>query len=288
MTAHANHGEANSHSTWKPGSGVFRLKHLIVNSYLIADPGSSSWVLVDAGLCRFSAAAILRQAAKQFGRDNPPQAIVLTHGHFDHVGAIRPLLERWPAPVYAHRAELPFLTGIADYLPPEPRAGGGLMAWLAFLFPRKGIDLGHRVQALPEDGTIPGLPGWRHIHTPGHTAGHIALFREEDRLLIAGDAFVTVKQESFWAVLSQKQKVHAPPAYFTPDWASARASIQALAELDPRIAATGHGRPMSGSELRLQLRDLLRNFNRAVPRHGRYADSAHPVSAARPRPVPAV
>ena len=40
------------------------------------------------------------------------------------------------------------------------------------------------------------MPGWRWVHTPGHTAGHVSLFRDADRTLIAGDAFVTTKQES--------------------------------------------------------------------------------------------
>ena len=45
----------------------------------------------------------------------------------------------------------------------------------------------------PSDGSIPNMPGWQWIHTPGHSPGHISLFREKDRSLIAGDAFVAVK-----------------------------------------------------------------------------------------------
>src|SRR5262249_21501064 len=81
--------------------------------------------------------------------------------------------------------------------------------------------LGDRVRPLPADGSVPGMPGWRWLHTPGHTAGHVSLFRDEDRVLIAGDAFTTVAQESFLAVLTQARHVHRPPAYFPTDWSAA-------------------------------------------------------------------
>ena len=55
---------------------------------------------------------------------------------------------------------------------------------------------------LPSDGTVPHLPDFKWIHTPGHTPGHISLFREKDQALIVGDAFVTVKQEYLYKVLT--------------------------------------------------------------------------------------
>lgn len=115
------------------------------------------------------------------------------------------------------------------------------------------------------------MPGWRWIHTPGHTKGHVSLFREDDRCLIAGDAFVTVKQESLYAVATQEQEIHGPPAYFTPDWNAARQSVERLAQLRPSIAATGHGTPMRGEELGRALEKLLMDFDEiAVPNQGRY------------------
>ena len=110
----------------------------------------------------------------------PPEAIILTHGHFDHVGSLERLLQLWDVPVYAHTLELPYLTGRSSYPPPDPLVGGGAMAWSSKLYPRGPIDLDGRAQALPDDHTVPGLPGWRWIHTPGHSPGHVSLVRESD------------------------------------------------------------------------------------------------------------
>ena len=166
-------------------------------------------------------------AREHFG-DTPPVAIVLTHGHFDHVGALDELLNTWNVPVYGHPEEAPYLTGSRSYPDPDPTVGGGMMARMAALYPRSPIDVGSRLQLLPADGTVPALPDWRWIHTPGHTAGHVALFREADRTRIAGDAFCTTKQESFFAVATQRPELHGPPAYFTTDWDAARESVRTL------------------------------------------------------------
>ncbi|MBW8878576.1 MAG: MBL fold metallo-hydrolase [Acidobacteria bacterium] len=230
------------------------------------------WVLVDAGMPT-SGHSIVREAERRFGPGARPSAIVLTHGHFDHAGSVRSLAERWDVPVYAHRLEAPYLTGRSDYPPADPTVGGGAMARVASrFFPRSPIDLGPRLRLLNEDGSLPGMAGWRWIHTPGHTPGHVSLFRDADRVLIAGDAFVTMRQESLISVLTRRQEVSRPPAYFTPDWESSRDSLQELARLDPAIAATGHGIPMFGIQLHSELEALARYFDDEIPRHGRYVD----------------
>lgn len=245
----------------------------IVNVYLVGSPqaGDRGWALVDAGLPGF-AASIRRAADARFGPGARPAAIVMTHGHFDHIGALRDLAEQWDAPVYAHPLELPYLTGRSPYPPPDPAVGGGGMTALAFLYPRGPIDLGGRAQPLPADGSVPAMPGWRWLPTPGHSPGHVSFFRTADRTLIAGDAFVTTKQESTLAALMKPPVVHRPPAYFTPDWDAARRSVQALAALEPEIAVTGHGLPLHGAEMRRDLHVLAQNFDtQARPARGRYA-----------------
>ncbi|HYF79114.1 MAG TPA: MBL fold metallo-hydrolase [Symbiobacteriaceae bacterium] len=261
---------------------VLAIRTLMANICLIGPPdaGDGEWVLVDAGI-PYSTGIILRAVRQRFGREVRPAAIVLTHGHFDHVGALKQLAARWDVPVYAHELELPHLTGQEDYPMPDPSVGGGLMARLSPLYPRTALDLGKRVRPLPrghrgrQGGEVPHLPGWRWLHTPGHTDGHVSFFREADRLLIAGDAFTTVRQESALAVLSQRPEIHGPPMYFTTDWDAAERSVRKLQALKPAVAVTGHGVPMSGELLTRGLLLLSQNFDRmAVPDHGIYVDPA--------------
>lgn len=252
-----------------PDIMYMRLK--IVNICFIGNPDQASeWVLVDTGLGG-SAAEIIQAAEERFGKKKAPAAIVLTHGHFDHVGSVQELVDFWNVSVYAHELELPYLTGQDDYPPGDPTVGGGLMAALSPLYPHKGIDLGKSVRSLPKEGRIPHLPQWKWIHTPGHSPGHISLFRERDSALIAGDAFITVKQESALAVLTQDKEIQGPPTYFTPDWECARNSVKKLRDLRPSVAVTGHGVPLIGQELSAGLDTLVENFDTmAIPKQGRY------------------
>lgn len=249
--------------------GVKGLRILFVNVFAIS-AASGGWTLIDTGLF-LSAAKIKHWAEGHFGKNTKPQAIILTHGHFDHVGTVKDLAHDWNVPVYAHEQELPFLTGRAKYPPPDPGVGGGLMAVMSPIYPRTSADLSGIVKPLPADGSVPTLNGWRWLHTPGHAPGHISLFREEDRVLLPGDAFCTTKQESFLAVAKQTPELHGPPAYYTPDWDAARNSVRELAALRPRTVAPCHGLPMTGDEVPAQLNRLAVDFDRvAVPEHGKY------------------
>ena len=239
---------------------VYCLTTQIVNVYFLGTPGyGNPWVLVDAGL-HGAGKHIVQTAVWRFGPKNPPQAIILTHGHFDHVGALSEITERWDVPVYAHDREMPYLTGAADYDGPYPDAGNGLVSTLSRFFPNAPIDISDRVHPLPEDQPIPGLTGWEWLPTPGHTPGHISLFRRRDGALVAGDAFVTVKQEALYDVLTQKREVNGPPRYYTSDWKRAKASVERLYGLKPAIAMTGHGMPMQGHKLTVQLAHLVASF----------------------------
>ena len=254
--------------------GVWGLKDVFVNMYMILNPFDGNWVLVDTGL-KWSASKIKKMAKQLFGDESMPSSIILTHGHFDHVGSLQNLTEEWNVPVFAHPLEFPFLTGKASYPPPDPGVGGGLMSLMSWSYPISPINISNNLNVLPENGRIPGLPEWKYIHTPGHAPGHISLFRESDNVLIAGDAFVTTKAESIISVILQTKKLSGPPKYFTYDWTLAKESVKTLMKLEPEIVATGHGAPMHGAELRESLHYLSGHFyEMAVPSHGRYVNDA--------------
>ena len=231
--------------------------------------GDGNWVLVDAGIAG-SAKAIRSAAGARFGGHGRPACIIMTHAHFDHVGVLETLANEWEVPVYAHHAEHPYLDGTRSYPPADPGVGGGLLARLSPLFPTSPVNVASQLYDLPCDHSVPFMPDWRWIHTPGHTPGHISLWRERDRVLIAGDAFITTRQESVYAAMTQSPEMHGPPMYFTPDWASAKASVRELAALAPEIVVTGHGAAMQGPEMRAALDALAERFDEvAVPQNQR-------------------
>lgn len=245
---------------------VARLPIVFVNAYLVGEP-HGPWALVDTGL-PFTSALTTAAAEARFG-GRRPEAILLTHGHFDHAGAALALAEAWDVPVYAHPLELPYLTGRSDYAPPDPTIPGAI-SFLSRFFSHAGYDLGRHVHALPDDGSVPGMPGWRSVHTPGHTAGHTSFFREADRTLIAGDALTTVDLDSWTALATMPRQFDRPPAPLTPDWDAARASVDALAALAPEAVGAGHGQAVTEGAANA-LHTFAAHF--LPPAEGRYADA---------------
>ena len=278
----AGHADDDGTQEVRPDLAYKRLA--IVNAVFFGLPGAGDrgWTLIDAGIPG-TAGTIKKAAAERFGDGARPAAIIQTHGHFDHVGGLEELAAEWDAPVYAHPLEMPYLSGQTAYLPPDPTVGGGLMAAVSGLYPRGPVDVGARLHALPEDGSVPTMPGWTWLAVPGHTPGQVALWRKADRTLIAADAFITTAQESAYAVATQRPELHGPPMYFTPDWVSAKASVETLAALEPELVVTGHGPAMQGAEMQAALHTLAREFDRiAVPEHGKYVPDKKYVPAVLP------
>ena len=173
--------------------GVHWLPTRGANVYFVRSGGS--WVLIDAGFLG-SGRVIAAAARRLCGAAGRPEAILITHGHPDHVGSAVGLAAAWNVPIMAPAGEMPFIDGTALY--PEP-----LVAWLARVLPQRtmealvrGSDLGDAVQPFDPQGGVPGLPEWTCVPTPGHTPGHVAFFRPGDRTLIAGDAVLTMAWSS--------------------------------------------------------------------------------------------
>lgn len=252
---------------------VYYYTNQIVNVVMVGEPGQGGWVLIDAGMPK-SAKEIISVAADRFGGENGPSAIILTHGHFDHVGSIVDLIRRWNVPVYAHPLEFPYLTGEKSYPEPDTTVDGGLLAKISSVYPIEPINIKEVLLPLPEDQNVPFLSGWQWVHTPGHSPGHVSFFREGDRTLLSGDAFVTVRQDSLYRVLMQKSEVNGPPNYLTTDWPAAWESVRKLETLLPLLVVSGHGQAMEGEELAEGLRNLVQNFDKvAIPDHGKYVNN---------------
>jgi glyoxylase-like metal-dependent hydrolase (beta-lactamase superfamily II) len=214
----------------------------------------SSWVLIDAGWAN-DASRIERAAGSLLGSDSRPAAILLTHCHPDHAGSALPLARTWDCAVYMHPEELPIATGdfaamVATAGPLDRRVVLPLMRAMGQRR-REAVlarsSLGEVARTFDPDAGVPGLPGWECIATPGHTPGHVSYFRPGDRVLISGDALVTLRLNSWSGLFLGRPGLSGPPWYTTWSRRAARESVERLARLESTVLAGGHGRPMTGT-----------------------------------------
>jgi hydroxyacylglutathione hydrolase len=201
--------------------GLFQLSAFppdAINTYLLED------VLVDAAT-RYSARGILRQL-----KGVPVVAHALTHAHPDHQGSSRRVCET---------LGIPFWVGEADADAAEdpsliPQRQANHIA--TRLFHRAFVGPGYPVDRRLQEGDQVG--GFQVLHVPGHSAGHIAFWREADRALVVGDVLTNMDQ------LTLRRGLHEPKPYLTPDPALNRQSARRLAELEPALVCFGHGAPL--------------------------------------------
>jgi len=221
----------------------------------------ASWVLIDAGWAR-DGARIEMAAKALFGADTSPAAILLTHCHPDHAGSALRLARVWDCKVYMHPDELPIASG--DFAAMQACAGPldrfvVLPLMRAMGSQRReavlaGSSLTEVARAFEPGAGVPGLPGWDCVPTPGHTPGHVSYFRPSDRVLISGDALMTLKVNSWSGLLLQRPGLSGPPWYTTWNRRAAKDSVEALARLEPAVLAGGHGLPLTGPETAPRLR----------------------------------
>ena len=147
---------------------VFRFNALEANCIVLRRDGRDDCIVIDPGMYTDDEASALK--AYLSGNNLTPAAILLTHGHFDHIFGVH----YFPGVrVCMHPADKAVVKGSEEYIPRKRREAGD------FRFPT--VDI--------EDGEILDIAGLRLrvIHTPGHTPGGVCYYLEDDNLLIAGD-----------------------------------------------------------------------------------------------------
>lgn len=157
-----------------------------VNAFLIED---EDLTLVDAGYPGH--AAKIFAAIRKAGKD-PAQIkrVLITHAHPDHVGGLATIADKQALDIYMHPKDADLMEkgmALRPNLKPAPNL---LFRLMAQMLKKEGagkvapVQVTHRVS----DGEIiPVAGGLEVIHTPGHSAGHIAFLLKKDRVLIAGD-----------------------------------------------------------------------------------------------------
>jgi hydroxyacylglutathione hydrolase len=199
--------------------GIFQIPLMprdSVNAYLIGD------VLVDAGTSQ-TANKLLRTLE---GR--PLGAHALTHAHMDHAGGTRAVADARDVPVWVGEHDAGDVESgrpaVADtFAKPVVRRIGKYRGAPVARRLREGDDIGH---------------GFTALDVPGHSPGHVAYWRQADRVLVAGDVLFNIHLSTL------RPGLREPPAIFTIDPARNRESARRVATLEPELVLFGHGPPL--------------------------------------------
>jgi len=166
----------------------------------------------------------------------PLQRILLTHGHSDHVGAVKGILKKYEVPVYAHQIEIPYMEGEVVY-PKRKKLENNLPKTLTR-------------SLLEEDSKeLKKIGGLTPYFTPGHSPGHVVYYHEQDQVLLAGDLFT-----------SKKGKLKQPMPTFTADMKQAVESANIISLLKPKQLEVCHGNTV------LQPSDQLEEYIKTMKR----------------------
>jgi glyoxylase-like metal-dependent hydrolase (beta-lactamase superfamily II) len=206
--------------------GVFQLRGRprdAINVYLVGD------VLVDAGT-RQAERRILRELG-----DRGLSAHALTHVHPDHQGSSHALCERYGIPLWCGQDDVPAMETPGAIV--NPRAPAALSWFYAHFWTGPPHPVS---RALVEGDEVAGFTV---LETPGHSPGHVAFWRQSDRVLILGDVLNNVN------LRTGRPGLHEPPLLFSSDPARNRESARRLAALRPALACFGHGAPLRDPSL---------------------------------------
>ena len=225
--------------------GVFVFNGTAVNWVLIRE--GTELTLVDAGW-RGDTERVER-SIRSLGRE--PQdlrAVILTHAHADHTGALNHLHDTYGVPLYMDSAEVPNALGTVN------ESGGPLDLAKIIYRPRVALWAAQIVsvgalrhvtvpdaQAFPEDDGALDLPGRPvPVATPGHTSGHTSYLLPSVGVLISGDALVTAHPTL------DDVGPRLLPGFFSNDQDSAVRALSTLREIDADILVPGHGPTWNG------------------------------------------
>jgi glyoxylase-like metal-dependent hydrolase (beta-lactamase superfamily II) len=198
--------------------GVWQLSSMprqLMNAYL------AGGVLFDA-LTRGARKKVLRELAGQ-----PLKLVALTHCHPDHQGAAKEVCVQFNVPLACHEADVPAMEGREQMVPRN---------FILKVAQRRFAGPPHPVGRVLHDGDE--VEGFRVVHAPGHTPGHVIYFRESDGLAIAGDVLRNVRY------LTTLPRLGEPPGFFSADPVQNLRSVQILAGLRPKVVCFGHGQPL--------------------------------------------
>jgi glyoxylase-like metal-dependent hydrolase (beta-lactamase superfamily II) len=230
--------------TQEIGGGVHRFADGIVNWYLIEDQGQLT--LVDTGWPR-SWPRIERAISDLGYSPADVAAVVLTHGHPDHLGGAEKARQECEAPVMAYSGEVARVRGEAKGSSPFamlPNLIPELRRVASFKFVGEATIQGFmtptwvkEVQPFEADVEldVPGRP--KPLRTPGHTEGHVSLLLEGEGILIAGDALLTLNP------LTREEGPCVPPPPVNTDTAQARRSLETIKKSNADTLLPGHGEP---------------------------------------------
>jgi glyoxylase-like metal-dependent hydrolase (beta-lactamase superfamily II) len=270
--AAAEHTSGAASTTAPVAPGVWRVTTPMpfrpreVHAYL-ADLGPRGWMLVDGGLGTDEAWAALDDGVRRAaGGWDAVRVHVVTHMHMDHVGLAARVKSASGATVLTGRLDAERMAHAAAHPDEEAEYRVALLrgcgAPAGFVDAVEGGRREARAAAPPvevdatldgDEGDLPGAPGWRWAWTPGHTAGHVSLFRPADAVVIAGDAVLPRITPTLGV---NRQRADPVGDYLR--------ALDRLEALRPALVFPGHGEPERGVARIRELRAAAEEETAAV------------------------